>query len=301
MYFQSLANLFDFTLVLSSILDLYVLGPIGMDSGMVARTMRGLKLIRILRILRLFRVFTPLRFLVLAMVESTKALLWPMVLLGIVISMGGFAMCQLVVEFVNDEDVDYEVRRWTFHYYGTTSRSVRTMYEATMSGCWPNYTKNLIDRLSSTFFIFWFGYVTLVVFAMIRVITALFIRETLASAANNKEVQAEEAQKKRAANAKKLRDMFTMIDESGDGKISEEEMTHLVQNTDAMALLRDLDLKAEELMSLFTLLDDGSGEITYEEFIQFIPKLKGNPRGIDIIGLQHQGNKIMTKLLEIMQ
>ena len=133
-YFKSGANVFDFVLVLSSMLDLYVLGPIGIDSGMVSRTMRGLKLVRILRLLRLFKIFTPLRLLVLAVCESTKALFWPMILLGLVMCMGGFAMCQLVVDFINDETIDYEVRRWTYHHYGTSTRSIWTMYEATMSG-----------------------------------------------------------------------------------------------------------------------------------------------------------------------
>merc|ERR1719424_2138750 len=103
-------------------------------------------------------------------------------------------------------------------------------------------------------------------FAMMHVISALFIRETLAAAENNKEIQMELQAQKRAKNTLKLKELFELIDESGDGLICEVEMQNLIHNPGAMRVLTDLHLTAEDLMHLFTLLDDGKGSIGFAEF-----------------------------------
>jgi len=208
-------------------------------------------------------------------------------------------LCQLVSEYINDEAGDRIARGWAYHHYGTSTRSIRSVFEATMSGCWPNYTGVLVDKLSWTFCIFWFGFVTLVIFAMIRVITALFIKETLANAANNKELQLEDEQKKKVANANKLRALFKMIDESGDGKISWDEMQHLMHNDQAKTAIARLGLNVQELETIFNLLNDGDGHIGYDEFIAGIPKIRGEARSIDVVRLQHEANKVMPALEDL--
>merc|ERR1711924_345421 len=109
----------------------------------------------------------------------------------------------------------------------------------------------------------------------------------------NKEVQLEEEQKKKEANAAKLREMFALVDESGDGTISWDEMEQLMHNPTALMYLSKLELSVNHLETIFRLLDDGDGEITLEEFIAGISKLKGQARSIDVVDLQHLGHKII--------
>lgn len=73
------------------------------------------------------------------------------------------------------------------------------------------------------------------------------------------------------------------MDTSGDGVITEEELQEIFEDPKAKAYLQGLDLEVHEGLSLFHMLDDGDGSITYEEFINGILRFKGQARSIDLI------------------
>lgn len=52
-------------------------------------------------------------------------------------------------------------------------------------------------------------------------------------------------------------------------------------------------------MAIFHLLADGDGEITYDEFITGVSRLKGQARAVDLIALQIDAQKIIQRLSEI--
>eukprot|EP00418_Pyrodinium_bahamense_P023839 CAMPEP_0179132258 /NCGR_PEP_ID=MMETSP0796-20121207/62854_1 /TAXON_ID=73915 /ORGANISM="Pyrodinium bahamense, Strain pbaha01" /LENGTH=52 /DNA_ID=CAMNT_0020831197 /DNA_START=1 /DNA_END=155 /DNA_ORIENTATION=+ len=52
------------------------------------------------------------------------------------------------------------------------------MFEATFSGCWPTYARPLIERVSVWYAAFFILYVTIVVFSTVRIVSALFLRDT---------------------------------------------------------------------------------------------------------------------------
>merc|ERR1712183_1102611 len=87
-------------------------------------------------------------------------------------------MVQLLSDFIRDEKRDIEIRLWANTYYGSSTKSMYTMFEATLSGCWPNYIRPLLDH--SWLYVIIFGvYVVAIVFALIRILTAVFLGETL--------------------------------------------------------------------------------------------------------------------------
>merc|ERR1719346_239900 len=96
--------------------------------------------------------------------------------------MASLFLCQLLQEYIENTENDYEMRLWVYRYYGTSSSALYTMFEVTLSGCWPTYVRPVIEQVSVFYAIFFVLYVSLVVFAVIRVITALFLRETLRAA-----------------------------------------------------------------------------------------------------------------------
>merc|ERR1719506_433090 len=137
------------------------------------------------------------------MVESMKALLWPLVMLSLMIIVGGFVMCQLVLDFIRDDAEDTATRRWAYDHYGTSARAVRTMVEATLSGLWPNYAVVLVDNINAMFAVFWFVYIAVVAFAMLQVISALIIKDVFEKSEGSKESRAySEFMKKEAHQSK---------------------------------------------------------------------------------------------------
>merc|ERR1740123_867038 len=100
----------------------------------------------------------------------------------------------------------------------------------TFSGCWPNFASPLVREVSPWFAVFFIVYVTFGVFAMIRIISALFLEETLAQASRDADMMVREGSKKTAALAKDLTDLFESADKSGDGMVSQEELTNLLMH-----------------------------------------------------------------------
>merc|ERR1719409_205907 len=115
-------------------------------------------------------MFSSLRVLVKTVSSSFASLIWSMVLLGIIMCLAGNILVQTLADSIVDQDLSMDLRMWLYKYYGTSSRGMYTMFEVTLSGCWPNYSRRMIEEVHQAFCIFWLFYVTVVVFAVIRII-----------------------------------------------------------------------------------------------------------------------------------
>lgn len=296
-YFLKLSNILDFALVVCSILDIYILRPMQNTMGdsdtnnLLFRFLRILKLMRVLRILRVFKLFSQLHSLVRTMQESAKALVCPLYVLGIVISMSGLLITQLATIFIRDEKRGLKDRRAVFDDYGSPTRAMYSMFQATLSGCWPAYANDLVEKVSAAYAMFWILYAGVVVFAMLSVIRALFLKDTLQAAANDKDRLLEQERKQQRESAAKLKHAFHMIDDSGDGTINREELHEFVKNPDMKAFLTLMGIDVSDADMIFNLLDEGDGEITCDEFLEGLPRLKGSARSIDLLAVQKHVSK----------
>eukprot|EP00971_Amphidinium_carterae_P064882 1285702-Amphidinium_carterae.1 len=138
------------------------------------------------------------------------------------------------------------MREWAWEHYGTSSRAMYTMFEVTLSGCWPNYVRPLMNEISWWYASFFVIYVAFVVFAVIRVITAIFLKETLDAAGADAEMMVQEKAKKRAQYLEKLKAVFIMADVSGDGMVTEEEFNGILEKPIVRTLLQALELEFHE-------------------------------------------------------
>merc|ERR1711920_646518 len=196
-----------------------------------------------------------------------------------------------------------DVRRWVNRYYGTPGRSMWTMFEMTFSGCWPNYARMLIEEVNSGLYILFFIiYIAGVVFAMTRIITALFLKDTLAIANTDADMQINAKMKEKQSYAKKLQDFFEEVDASGeaDGYITEQEFVAMLNEPRAAAYLAYLEIDPTESLHLFRVIDDGDGRISSEEFVKSALRLKGQARAQDLVILMHE-LKNMRRDVEMIQ
>merc|ERR1719401_1578591 len=113
------------------------------------------------------------------------ALLWSMVLLGMLMFGGAVSLCQMLQASIANEELPLDTRLWLFQMYGTSGRAVWTMFELTFSGGWPNYARRVVEEVHWAYAFFYATYVSVVVFAVTRIISALFLKDTLQVAAND--------------------------------------------------------------------------------------------------------------------
>eukprot|EP00439_Symbiodinium_sp_Y106_P015469 s4342_g2.t1 len=168
-----------------------------------------------------------------------------------------------------------EDREWMWDRYGTAYRAWYTLFEITFAGNWPSNVRPVLQKVSHAFVIFFALYITVVVFAIIRVIGAIFLKETWLSP----------LMRMKAEYVQKLESVFMAIDDSGNGMITEERLRDILSRPEVAAYFQTLDLDVHESAALFHLLDNGDGEVTLDEFIDGILRCKGTARAIDQVAM----------------
>jgi len=306
-YFQEVSNVFDMIIVIATSLEEVILVPMRASIGVnlsFARLVRLVRLVKVFRIFRTLKLVTPLRVLVRTVVSSVAALCWSMILVALFMYMSSIALCQMLNGYLSKKadsmDVfERETVIWVYKKYGTSMRAFYTMFEVTFSGGWPNYVWPLVDRVNAWFAIFFAFYVAGVVFALIRIITALFLKETLQAAANDTEMVIRLKMSEKAKCAKKLDELFSAIDTTGDGVIQVDEFIAFLGHSEVQAYFNVLELDVHEAASIFRLLDDGDGLIRRDEFIRGVTSLKGQARSQDVVMLQHGCRRIEQRVESI--
>lgn len=303
---QTAVNWFDIFLATITCMDVWILRPMALSGGatdqmILLRFMRAVKSMRAIRMVRTLRLFRGLRVLVQACYSFLPSLCWSMVLLAIFMVMGALMLGNLLQEFIADTTQDMDQREWIWQHYGTALRSMYTLYEITFAGNWPTYARPVIDGVSSYFAVFFLLYITLIVFAVIRVITAIFLKDTLDAASNDAEQQVVERLQKKAQYVKKLEGIFRAIDETGNGMITKERMSQMLEVPQVKAYFQTLEVEVTEGAALFHILDNGDGEVTLDEFIDGILRCKGPARAIDQVAMQADLVHLHSKLSQILR
>jgi len=290
-------------LVLATSIQIYILEPLSYDAGAnvsLFRLLRFLRIVRVFRMVRVMRMFTEARILILTFVSSLRTLAWSLIFMFFIIVMMALFLSFLLHDYIMQPTNDYEKRAWVFRYYGSAARSTYTLFEATMSGCWPEYFRPLVEEISIWYVIFVALYVVFVVFAVTRIVFALFLKETLHVAGNDAETQASEQAKKKAACIDKLRAVFHAVDVSKDGSLDRDEFARVCKNSDVLVYLKMLELDVANADALFFLLDaDKDGVIKFEEFLQGVMRLKGQARSMDVVGLMRAQDQLLVVVQQL--
>lgn len=296
-------NMFDGVVTLVNCVDVvmtFIEEETGTSNAAFARFVKLLRLFRILRIARTIKLFTPLRILVVTCIASLGSLFWSMVLLFMCKITCALVMSQSLHSYIVDTSNDLDMRKWSNRYYGSFIKSVYTLFEVTHSGGWPQYVRPLVEGVDPWYAIVFISYITIVVFAIIRIITALFLKETLDSAASDALMQIEQKKQQGQQYRKKLCEVFENVDESGDGVLTRDEIEQSLSNPILRKYLSVLGVDVHEVGVLFDLIDtDGSGNITAPEFCEGLVRMRGQARAIDVITLLHENRRLMRKCEKI--
>jgi len=199
-------------------------------------------------------------------------------------------MTQLAGGYLLDESITLERRKWMYDSFGTILRSVHSMFVCTFTGAWHLYSVPLIDEVGGhgTFAVFWVLWVMVVNFMTMKVIGALFLKETLEVANIDKEKSAMRNMKKKEMYATLLNDIFANADESGDGAIGQAEFDTMMANPVVVANFARLDLDIDEVAALFSVLSSDDGTADYNEFLQGALKMNSSSRTIDSVQVMHK-------------
>eukprot|EP00747_Dinoflagellata_sp_TGD_P113857 gnl/TRDRNA2_/TRDRNA2_171808_c7_seq5.p1 gnl/TRDRNA2_/TRDRNA2_171808_c7~~gnl/TRDRNA2_/TRDRNA2_171808_c7_seq5.p1 ORF type:complete len:235 (-),score=59.26 gnl/TRDRNA2_/TRDRNA2_171808_c7_seq5:131-835(-) len=207
-------------------------------------------------------------------------------------------LCQMLREFVVDESQDLKVRQDVFALFGTYTNALLTMFEITL-GNWVVACRVLYTGVSQWYGGFIVVYRCCLMFAVLKVITAVFIAETVRCAASDDEVAFMKKRKEKQMYCKKMHTIFKELDTSGDGALSRAEFEPMISDEAVQTLLQTLEIDTHDLALLFDILDSGNGLIGFDEFTAGMSLVRGPAKSMDVLKLLTMTSKIETKITQL--
>lgn len=275
-------NSFDFFIVFLQLFEEFI--NLCTDSPALAwfashfNIMRVLKVLRLVRILRLFRVLRflkELRQLVWSISCSLRALGWTLFLLSAILYLVGIYVTQMVADVATDTPaIMQEDGAVLLKYFGSLPRSILSLYQAFLGGVdWNDIVVPLHMKVSPTLTFVMISYVAFVSFALMNVVTGVFVEAALRGAKNEQDSELR----------LRVRDIFKSLDNNEDQSISREEFMAAAADPQMEIFFKKIDMDIDEAHILFELLSQHSqqGETDMEEFINQCIRFRGPAKGAD--------------------
>ncbi|CAE7318436.1 Scn10a [Symbiodinium sp. CCMP2456] len=301
-------NYFDAMIVVFGVVDVLVQKVALPQEGethfgaVLLRLLKVFKLTKTLRLVRVMQLFAQLRSMVDTFFASLSSLFWSMIMLLVCMLIAALILCESVVPLIVETSttIGIDRREWLFIRYGSFFRAMYTMFEITFSGGWPGLVRPLVDEVSVLFVIPTLIYVVAIVFAALRLITALFVRSTMQvlnddAAAAILERMRRSAELQDQLHRDKLLQVFNDADADGDGYLTLKEFERMLTLPEIKHYLSVLDMDVRDARMLFHLLDDGDdihGALSVQEFCEGIAKVRGNAKSADMVLLLHETGKV---------
>jgi len=231
---------------------------------------------------------------------SLDILFWSLCLLGVIQCIGGMVISQMVKPFLDDESEPQDLRREVFRYYGTFTATLLTMFEVLFAN-WAPPCRILVDHVAEMYMFVFIIYRCLIGFAVLNVVNAVFVQQTMRVAQADQDLQISQKQKAADAYARKLKAFFKRLDTSGDGYLSWDEFSALLEDEKLQHWMATLELETHDLVDLFHMIDDGDGEISVTEFLDGAARLRGMAKSVDVAQVQAVVRRLEGKVEAVLQ
>lgn len=300
-FFLTWMNYVDLGVVITSLVEITVFYATTMPVNPVLfRLLRIGKLARAFRMVHMTSVLASLQLLVKCLMSSANMLFWSFLLLTFVQCVAGLVISTLCLDFIADSSIDVTVREEVFLLYGTFSRTFLTMFEVLFAN-WGPACRVLMENVSEWFSVFFLFYRCILGFAVLNIINAVFVQQTMKTASSDEEIAFKQKEKDIQSYTRKVKKLFQTMDASGDGAINLTEFSKLVQSPKLKFWMGQLELEYHDLLSLFEFLDNGDGEITLMEFIDGAARLRGSAKALDIWRVETKVEVLFEEVLKLLQ
>ncbi|CAE7692166.1 Catsper1 [Symbiodinium microadriaticum] len=290
-------NYIDVAVSLTSVFEVAVYyGNAFPVNPILFRLLRIGKLARAIRMVTMNSVLASLQLLIKCIGASANMLFWSFCLLTFVQCVAGMVASTLCREFISDESHNRDLREEVFRFYGTFTRTFLTMFEILFAN-WSPPCRVLVENISEWFSIFFLLYRCVLGFAVLNVVNAVFVQQTMKTASSDEELAFKQKERDVALYTRKVKKLFQSMDSSGDGSINKEEFSKLVNSPMLKFWMGQLELEYHDLMSLFEFLDNGDGEITLMEFIEGAARLRGGAKALDIWRIETKLEVLFAEVL----
>lgn len=260
--------------------------PLGTLSAL--RVLRVVRIVRVVRVIRVLKFFRELRMMIFSILGCLKTVVWLMISLGIIIMLFAILFTSGVTNYL--QGLDTVAKRQASEiddlkrFFGSLWPSFLSLYQAMSGGNdWGQYYDALDTMEGNSFYVFLFViYITFQVFAVVNIVTGVFVDSAMQSGRADHDVVVHEELENKKEYLQSLKALFDAIDDRAEGNITQTMLQNKLKDPTVVAFFNSLKLEAADAHTLFTLLDfDNSGEISIDEFLTGCYRLQGEASNMD--------------------
>jgi hypothetical protein len=261
-----------------------------LDTVSVLRGLRVMRVIKMARVIRVMKYFRELRIIIFSILGSLKSLTWVVLSINLVFYIFGIIFTSAVVGYWETQDNFMSAENQILlKHFSTLDKSMLSLYMSMAGGNdWALYYEAL-EPLPPMYQLLFLLFITISVFAVVNIVTGVFVEHAMQSSAHDREVVVnEELQMKRRYLAC-MQEVFEEMDIDDSGCISSDEFEARLNDERVIAYCSAMKLDVSDARALFRLMDyDQSGEVSIDEFLDACFRLQGESRRIDIKMMQHE-------------
>jgi len=252
------------------------------------RVLRPLQLVRSLRLVNFLRFFKDFRVIVDSLATAGHSFLYA----GLVVLCIMFACSLVLVEgvgnYLQQTSIDSTFRQQVVHYWGGIDVILMTLFRSISGGgTWGIPAQVLKESAGTFYFTIFILYVSLVVFAVLRVLTGICCNHVIAASTSEKD----------ASTMCELRRLFHLIDANGSGTVTSRELREHMGDEELSRYMGDLGIRGHDVLKIFQVLDcDSDDEVDIEELVSSFGRMRGTARNIDMVLLMIEITSLHERL-----
>jgi len=276
--------MFDFLIVFLQLFEIFMTFA-AKGLGFSFNFLRTLRLVRVLRLARTLRLVSELRTIVSSIAGSMKPLLWTGILLFMIVYVLSVYVTQVVLhKRLEMSDNNEQIPGDFGKYWGSLIPSMYTLFQTITGGVdWDTVVRPLVDNIGPEVGILFTLYIMFTVFAMLNVVTGVFIQNVIKNDSAERE----------SNTMSHVQQLFKKIDVGHRNQVTWDEFESQLDTKAMREFFRTIDVDMENARDLFELLDvDDSGEVDVDEFVDGCLRMWAPTKGLDIMRLMRDTSKV---------
>eukprot|EP00930_Biecheleria_cincta_P047706 TRINITY_DN3312_c0_g1_i2.p1 TRINITY_DN3312_c0_g1~~TRINITY_DN3312_c0_g1_i2.p1 ORF type:complete len:1167 (+),score=199.97 TRINITY_DN3312_c0_g1_i2:114-3614(+) len=266
---------------------------------MLMRLFRLLRLLRMARLVKVFEKFDALYLMMTSIKGSLMALAWSSIFLIVFQTMLALIMTTVMEMWLRDDNSKGD-KALVFMYWGTFSRSTLTLFEISLANFLP-VTRAMMTNVSDLYLIFALVHKFCIGFAVVMVVTGVFVQETVKVAQTDNTIMLNQRERAAKLHSKKMGALFAVADADGSGRLDKEEFEQVCQDPGVVAWLSAMGIDVSDAGLVHTLICDrlGSDDLSAIELVKGMSFVKGAARNIDMAMLRKDTHELQDYVEEL--
>jgi hypothetical protein len=159
----------------------------------------------------------------------------------------------------------------------------------------------LTDNVDESWGLFFVGYKCVGGFAVVTVITGVFMQETFKVADTDDDLLIIRQTRQTNNHLRKMSRLFQVANRTGKGTLSFSDFKTLMDDPFIKTWLAAYELNVVDVGLLWRVLDDGDGMLTAEQLVAGVSRLKGVAKSCDLHTAMHELKEMVSDIYEKME